>query len=318
VRRIEQLGDTAVRFIDGQPMHPMTTAHDEIGQLRDTMAFAGELLDARRQEALAATKAKDDFLSRVSHELKTPLTAMIGFADMLQESPDLSPQSRQDAQRITSAGHHLHELIEELLDIKAIEAGKLAMAIEPLPLRPTLDETIALITPRAAQRSIDIDVHCPPNTQVAADPRRLREVLLNLLSNAVKYNNDAGHIDLTATPHDNHVRIAVTDTGPGISPQDQARLFQPFERLNAATTDVEGSGIGLALTKNVVQAMHGTVGIDSQPGHGSTFWIELPRPRKERTDGDGSGTRTAGGSTPGSATHESATHESSTRRPPAS
>jgi signal transduction histidine kinase len=278
VRRIEQLGDTAVRFIDGQPMHPMTTAHDEIGQLRDTMAFAGELLDARRQEALAATKAKDDFLSRVSHELKTPLTAMIGFADMLQESPDLSPQSRQDAQRITSAGHHLHELIEELLDIKAIEAGKLALAIEPLSVCTALDESVELIAPRAAQRSIEIEVDCAPDATVAADPRRLREVLLNLLSNAVKYNRDAGRIDVTATPDDGHVRIAVTDTGPGISAEDQERLFKPFERLDAATTDVEGSGIGLALTKNVVQAMHGTVGIDSQPGHGATFWIELPRP----------------------------------------
>jgi signal transduction histidine kinase len=278
VRRVEHLGDTAVRFIDGRPMRPTTQARDEIGQLNDTMAFAGELLDARRREALAATRAKDEFLSRVSHELKTPLTAMIGFAEMLEESSELSPQSRDDARRIAGAGRHLHELIEELLDIKAIEAGKLAMAIEPLRVGEAFDESIALVAPGAARRSIEIRVDCPPCAEVAADRRRLREVLLNLLSNAVKYNSGAGRIDVTATPDDGHVRIAVADTGPGISPEDQARLFQPFERLDAGATDVEGSGIGLALTKNVVEAMDGIVGVDSALGEGSTFWAVLPRP----------------------------------------
>ena len=244
----------------------------------DGEAFAGELLDSRRREALAATKAKDEFLSRVSHELKTPLTAMIGFAEMLEESEELSPQSRDDAKRIAAAGHHLHELIEELLDIKAIEAGKLAMAIEPLSVCTAFDESIALVATSAARRSIEIDVDCPPDAEVAADPRRLREVLLNLLSNAVKYNGEAGRIDVTATPDDGHVRIAVADTGPGISLGDQARLFQPFERLDAGATDVEGSGVGLALTKNVVEAMGGTIGVESAPGEGSTFWFDLPSP----------------------------------------
>jgi signal transduction histidine kinase len=227
---------------------------------------------------LAATRAKDEFLSRVSHELKTPLSAIIEFAEMLEESTTLSPQSRDDAKRIAGAGRHLHELIEEMLDIKAIEAGRLAMAIEPLRVGEAFDESIALVAPRAARRSIEISVDCPPCTEVAADRRRLREVLLNMLSNAVKYNREAGRIDVTATPVDGHVRIAVADTGPGISPADQARLFQPFERLDAGATDVEGSGVGLALTKNVVEAMDGTVGVDSAPGEGSTFWAVLPRP----------------------------------------
>jgi signal transduction histidine kinase len=203
---------------------------------------------------------------------------MIELAELLQESAELSTESRDFAGRIAGAGRHLHELIEEMLDIKAIEAGRLALSIETLRVGEAFDESVALVTPRAAQRSIEINVDCPPCTEVVADRRRLREVLLNLLSNAVKYNREAGRIELTATPDGEHVRIAVADTGPGISPEDQARLFQPFERLDAGATDVEGSGVGLALTKNVVEAMGGMVGVDSAPGEGSTFWAVLPRP----------------------------------------
>jgi signal transduction histidine kinase len=293
VGRIEQMSRNSELFPQGLPMQPVTKADDEIGRLNAGVDVAIEIIEDRRYEALAATrraedatKAKDDFLSRVSHELKTPLTAMIGFAQLLEEDPDLSTQSREDAARIVSAGHHLQELIEEMLDIKAIEAGKLALTIEPLAVREAVDDAVSLVQPRAADRSITIATHCPAGVVVAADRRRLREVLLNLLSNAVKYNHHGGHVDVTATPRtDDTIRISVTDTGPGITPHDQELLFRPFERLDAHSTDVEGTGIGLTLTKNVVHAMDGSIGLESTPGEGSTFWVDLPAARSATPPG---------------------------------
>ena len=244
VRRIGLLVDNAARFVHNEPIRPQPQSNDEIGQLSDTLAFAGALLDTRRREALAATKAKDDFLSRVSHELKTPLTAMIGFAQLIEEDPDISPDDLDDTTHIVTAGHHLHQLIEELLDIEAIEAGKLAIAPEAVPVRPLAADALALVQPMAATRSVQLVLDCPDDIEVAADPRRLREVLLNLLSNGVKYNHEGGRIELAARRLGGTVHTTVTDTGPGIDPTAQPAVFQPFERLDAASSDVEGSGVG--------------------------------------------------------------------------
>jgi signal transduction histidine kinase len=276
VRRIARLSENADRFLRGERLLPTMASADEIGRLSDRVLFAGKLLDARREEAVAATRAKDQFLSRVSHELKAPLTAMIDHGRSLQHGADLSPENREDAQRIVRAGRQLHDLIQEMLDIKAIEAGQLALSIEPVPVHDVTEDAISLVRPTAANRSITLSADCPDDAVVSADRRRLREVLLNLLSNAVKYNREAGSVDVTATPLDQVVRICVTDDGPGISPADQQLLFRPFERLAAADTEVEGSGIGLSLTKHVVEAMDGTIGVTSRPGHGATFWFDLP------------------------------------------
>jgi signal transduction histidine kinase len=276
VQRIERLSENADRYIRGDPLLPARASRDEVGQLTGMMLFAGELLNARRQQAIAATRAKDDFLSRVSHELKTPLTAMIGFAQLLEEDTDLSPESRGDAEQIVTGGEHLHGLIEELLDIKAIEAGKLAMSIEPVRVGQSADDAISVVRSMPESSTITITTECPEDAVVAADRRRLREVLLNLLTNAVKYNRSGGHVGIFVEPRGDAVRISVTDTGPGIAPEDQARLFQPFERLAAADSDVEGSGVGLALTKHVVEALGGAIGVDSALGRGSTFWFTLP------------------------------------------
>jgi signal transduction histidine kinase len=253
------------------------------------MLFAGDLLDARRRQAVAATRAKDEFLSRVSHGLKVPLAVVIDAGRRLVEDPGLSAESHADAALVVTAGSHLHDLIDELLDIKAIEAGKLAITTESVRLNETADDAIALVRSMPASRGITITADCPPGIAVAADRRRLREVLLNLLSNAVKYNCPDGRVELAAEARGDTIHIGVTDTGPGISRSNQSLLFQPFERLDAAGTDVEGSGVGLALTKHVVEAMHGTIGVDSAPGRGSTFWFDLPN----ATAGNGDARRTA-------------------------
>ncbi|HET6954404.1 MAG TPA: ATP-binding protein [Acidimicrobiales bacterium] len=276
VRRIERVSDNGIRFLEGEPPLPAAPSTDEIGRLAEKVFSAGALLESRRAEAEAATRAKDEVLSRVSHELTTPLTTMIGLGRLLADDPDLGPEDREDAQHIVRAGHQLHGLIQEMLDIKAIEAGKLSLVIEPVPVHDAADDAIHLVQPAAGKRSIAFHVDCPDDLVVAADRRRLREILLNLLSNAVKYNHEGGRIDLTARRRDGIVHVRVTDTGPGISPDDQRHLFEPFERLEAATSDIEGSGVGLSLTRHVVEAMDGAIGVESTVGEGSTFWFDLP------------------------------------------
>ena len=288
VRRIERLSTNGERFVAGQPLLPTRLATDEIGQLTTTAQSVARRLDEQREQAVIATKAKDDFLSRVSHELKTPLTAMIGFAQLLEEDPDLDPEGRTQATEIVTAGHHLHALIEELLDIKALEAGRLAISLAPVAVREVATEAVALVEPVATNRMVQLAVDVPAEVVVVADRRRLREVLVNLLSNAVKYNHAGGRADLRATSQDGIVHIAVVDTGHGIEPHDRDRVFTPFERLGRGDSEgggesgdggheaVEGTGIGLALTKNIVEAMDGTIGLASTPGHGSTFWVDLP------------------------------------------
>jgi signal transduction histidine kinase len=276
VRRIAALADNVDRLLRGEPLRRPPASADEIGQLTDVTLHVGELLAQRRELAESATRAKDQFLSRVSQELETPLTTMIAVARGLDEDPDVPARSRGDARHIARAGQQLHGPIAEMLDIKAIEAGRLALTIEAVPIDVVAHEAVSLVRPTANERAVAIETDCPSDLTVAADRRRLREVLLNLLSNAVKYNRPGGRVELAASRHDTSVRISVRDTGPGIAANDRSHLFEPFERLDAAGTGVEGSGLGLALTKRVVHAMHGTIGVESAVGRGSTFWFDLP------------------------------------------
>ena len=279
LRRLERLSENGQRFLRGEPLVPSGRSADEIGRLTDGMEIVGELLDQRREQAVAATRAKDEFLSRLSHELRTPLTAVVGFGQMLADNPVLADDDRDAASNIVAGGEHMLTLINELLDVATIEAGRLDLAVEAFPVRDVTDETVALMRPLAATRQITIDTDGldgdAAGPVVEADRRRVKQVLLNLLSNAVKYNRHDGRIDVTATRRDGAVRIAVSDTGPGISPDGLAKLFTPFERLGASG-DIQGTGIGLALTKRLVEAMDGTIGAESEEGRGTTFWFDLP------------------------------------------
>ncbi len=237
-----------------------------------------QALEQAREEAERANRAKSEFLSRMSHELRTPLNAILGFGQLLEMSVQ-TPRQRENVFHILKGGKHLLGLINEVLDIARIESGRVELTLESVSVAQVLTEAVALIQPLAAQRNIRVDP-CGGQTANAflrADRQRLSQVMLNLLSNAVKYNRAGGSVSLScAASSDGWRRLGVSDTGPGISPADQAKLFIPFERLGAETSAVEGTGIGLALSKRLVEAMGGRIGMESVEGLGSTFYLELP------------------------------------------
>jgi signal transduction histidine kinase len=236
-----------------------------------------ELADAK-QEADRANQAKSEFLSRMSHELRTPLNAVLGFAQLL-EIDDLSEDQHESVQQIACGGRHLLQLIDEVLDISRVETGELRLAPEPTQAAELIEEMIALVAPLAEQRSIRLVVDFAGRTEchVLADRRRLKQILLNLLSNAIKYNREAGEVRVSlCTGASEQIRICVTDTGAGLSQQQLSRLFQPFERLGAEHRNVEGTGLGLALSRTLAEAMGGAIDVQSAPGQGSTFSVDLP------------------------------------------
>ena len=232
-----------------------------------------------QEEAERANHAKSDFLSRMSHELRTPLNAILGFGQLLEiDSP--TPRQREKLSHIIHGGNHLLGLINEVLDISRIESGKMELTLEDVAVADVVNEAAALIQPLAAQRNVRIGrcVGIGSGRAVRADRQRLNQVVLNLLSNAVKYNRPGGtvSIDCEAASRAGWLRLAVSDSGVGIAPEDLGRLFTPFERLGAEHSKVEGTGIGLALSKRLVEAMGGEIGVESTPGRGSTFHLELP------------------------------------------
>jgi PAS domain S-box-containing protein len=239
-------------------------------------AAKDEELRLAKLAAEQANEAKSEYLSRMSHELRTPLNAILGFAQLL-ELDDLHDEQRDNLGHIMSGARHLLSLINEVLDIAAIEAGRLTLSLEPVPLADVAAETVSLIRPLADQHSIMVvDPHVACSTHVLGDRQRLKQVLLNLLSNAVKYNREGGSVELACAPvADDRLRIAVTDTGLGVPPDALARLFVPFERVGRQS-GIEGTGLGLPLSKRLAEAMGGTLDLTSTPGQGSSFWIELP------------------------------------------
>jgi len=234
-------------------------------------------LQVARLEAERANRAKSQFLSRMSHDLRTPLNAILGFAQLL-ELDTLSEDGRESVGQIMRGGGHLLELINEVLDITRIEAGHLSLSLESVNTVEAVNHAVDLVRPLAAQRGIEIEVGQPPSPdlQIHADRSRFAQILLNLLSNAVKYNRQNGRVTVWFEPvPEARLRVKVTDTGAGIPAGKLALLFNPFERLGAEQSDVEGTGLGLALARRLAEAMGGSVGVVSQVDRGSTFWIEL-------------------------------------------
>jgi signal transduction histidine kinase/CheY-like chemotaxis protein len=284
-RRVAVKAANARRLGEGQPLEPIARAGDEIGQLGESLFRAEALLASRaaelttaRDEAMRATQAKNSFLSSTSHELRTPLNSILGFTQLLQMS-ELSDEDSDGVERILAAGRHLLALINELIDIARIESGDLSLSLEPVLVRPVIEETSQLMAPIAAERSIRIVQDCARLAlAVRADRQRLSQVLVNLISNAVKYNHRDGTVTISCQElGTGQASIVVSDTGPGISAENIDRIFIPFERLGAERTAVEGTGIGLPLAKALTEAMHGQLTATSVPGQGSAFTISLPR-----------------------------------------
>jgi len=234
-------------------------------------------LERARDEAERANLAKSEFLSRMSHELRTPLNAILGFGQLLALEVQHHGQ-RAKLRQIVDAGELLLALINDVLDLARIEAGHLAVSTEGVALQPLATDCLTLLRPQAQARGISLSAPAiDDRRQVRADRTRLKQVLLNLLSNAIKYNRDGGSVSVRIEDHGEYWRVCVDDSGPGLSMDQQARLFVPFERLDAARTAVEGTGIGLALSRRLVELMHGRIGVHSEPGRGSSFWFELPK-----------------------------------------
>jgi signal transduction histidine kinase len=246
-----------------------------------TRKQAATALLTAKEEAERANRAKSEFLSRMSHELRTPLNAVLGFAQLLQTDADepLSPMQNARVQEMLRGGQHLLSLINDVLDLARIEAGALRLQLEPVDLAELIGDCMRLVEPNAAEREIKLQIRhgAPGPSRVLADPTRLRQVLLNLLSNAVKYNRKGGQVDVS-WQHETApgtVCLSVSDTGLGLSAEHQQRLCQAFERLDAQHSTVPGAGIGLALSKWLVELMQGEIGVDSTAGKGCRFWVRL-------------------------------------------
>jgi PAS domain S-box-containing protein len=258
---------------DGRAVGALVMSRD----VTEDLVFEAELLTAVGV-AERASLAKSEFLSRMSHELRTPLNSVLGFAQLL-DMDELTDQQEQAVGHILRAGKHLLNLIDEVLDIARIESGHLAMSVEPVLVLDVLGDAVDLARPLADQREVSLRVDtgsCPPRTYALADRQRLLQVLVNLLSNAAKYSQRAGRVDVSVAQTDGRASISVTDTGPGIAREYIDRVFEPFDRLGAERSGVEGTGVGLTLSKHLIDRMGGEIVVESTLTVGSTFTVLLP------------------------------------------
>jgi PAS domain S-box-containing protein len=271
-----------IRDGNGEIVGAATVARDTTNQ-RQAEYERLRMLEATAR-AEGANRAKSDFLARMSHELRTPLNSIMGFSQLMQME-GLQPRQQKHASLVLKAARHLLQLINEVLDLTSIEAGRLSVSPEPVALADAVNEAIELIAPLALER--DVTVHADTtglagDGHVMADRNRLKQVLLNLLSNAIKYNRAGGKVEISFTTiATHHVQTRIADTGTGIRADQLPKLFEPFERLGAKPAETEGTGLGLSISKALLEAMGGTIGVQSVPGSGTTFSIELAKAARQ-------------------------------------
>ena len=262
---------------------PRTLSVEQIGALRELATLCNALLEARlrnKQAAESAQRAKSEFLSRVSHEMRTPLNAVIGFTQLLRLAPEGSgpAQVAQYTDHVLRASEHLLALINDLLDLQRVDDGRLALQCKPLALQAVVGATFELLQPLADSQGVALQNQVDASAWVTADAQRLRQVLLNIVSNAIKYNRFGGWVCITLLPGNaGQVVLAVEDSGSGLTQAQLTRLFQPFERLGHESSGIEGSGLGLVIARRLVEEMGGRLTLSSVPAAGTLVSIALPR-----------------------------------------
>lgn len=245
--------------------------------LEDTVKIRTEELIAEKAKADNANKAKSEFLTRMSHELRTPLNAILGFSQLLKMNDSENKKVSDNADEIISAGDYLLSLINEILDLAAIESGKTDLNLEPVLCNDILKLSMDIVSPLADKKNITINLNSISECHVMADSRRLQQVCINLLSNAIKYNNPDGTINITLEKNDQNLcEFSIKDSGIGIKPEFYDRVFQPFARDSSNADVVEGTGVGLVITKHLIEQMQGKIGFNSEYGVGTEFWVTLP------------------------------------------
>jgi len=259
---------------EGKPTR-MSGANMDVTQIK----LAEERVIQAKVAAEKANQAKSEFLSSMSHELRTPLNAILGYAQLFEYDLNLTQQQMTNMREIRKAGDHLLQLINDVLDLSKIESGKMTVSLEPVLVSRIIHEAFTLVQPQADMRGIQLyaTMNALENHYVVADNVRYKQALINLLSNAVKYNNMGGEVEVSlALSSPTILRLSVRDNGQGIPANRQAEVFQPFNRLNAEFSKIEGSGVGLVITKQLVEMMHGRLDFESNEGIGTEFWIDLP------------------------------------------
>ena len=277
---IQRIGGRLAAIASGDfTRHVEVSNRDELGDLGANVNRMNDELARLYRELETASEHKSAFLANMSHELRTPLNAIIGFSQVLREKlfGDLNEKQEEYLGDILSSSDHLLALINDILDLSKVEAGQVELEIAPFSLREALERGVVMVKERATRNGVELGLEIDPSVGVVeADERRVRQVVFNLLSNAVKFTPAGGSVDVRSAQADGEVRVSVADTGPGIAPEDQERIFEEFQQTDAGSQQAEGTGLGLTLSRRLIELHGGRIWVESAPGEGSTFTFTLP------------------------------------------